>query len=484
MSKGLDVCRRFPRTAKNTMKNSLGALCLSGVALAGSAIAASAQTTPVPLVFSTADGGSGSTRLTGLPTTATSDATLALDFFGDLDFSGETLAVSLDGVLVGTLGGIRQCSPTRPPANTSITIPQATLAPLVTDGQVVVSYQATASVNNFCSALLGAPAGTSFGASGSLTYTGSTPGAGGAGNQASNSIARFLEGRARALVQNQPDVVRFVDGRAAGSFGGDVTRNAGAVDLQTGAVGPFWVALQGSWTDSSFGDQSYFLGSFGAHTYLGSNTIIGAMVQFDHADRSETGIADTSGNGWLAGPYFASQLGSQPLFMDGRLLYGQTSNEITPSGAPTDDFDGDRWLAMLGLEGRVQANGLTIFPGLDVSYVEDGQDAFVDSTATSVPSQSVEQTEVALNLDFETPIPTDKGAMVLTWGVAGIWSNTDGSGPSASIVQFDNGWRGRFDLGYRFENGKGWKSDANAFVDGLGEGYESFGLSAVVSYTF
>ncbi len=80
------------------------------------------------------------------------------------------------------------------------------------------------------------------------------------------SIARFLQGRARALVQNQPDVVRFIDGRTAGHFNADVTQNAGEVDLESGAIGPFWVAAQGSWTDSSLGDQSYVLGSFGGHT--------------------------------------------------------------------------------------------------------------------------------------------------------------------------------------------------------------------------
>ncbi len=41
---------------------------------------------------------------------------------------------------------------------------------------------------------------------------------------------------------------------------------------------------------------------------------------------------------------------------------------------------------MLGLEGKVERNNLTIFPGVDVSYVKDSQDVYVDSTATLVPS--------------------------------------------------------------------------------------------------
>ncbi len=65
--------------------------------------------------------------------------------------------------------------------------------------------------------------------------------------------------------------------------------------------------------------------------------------------------------------------------------------------------------------------------------------------------QSVEQTEVALSLDFETPLPISYGDMILTWGASGIWSDTDGTGPSASVVPFDDGWRGRLDLGFRFE---------------------------------
>jgi hypothetical protein len=286
------------------------------------------------------------------------------------------------------------------------------------------------------------------------------------------------------LVQNQPDVVRFVDGRTAGNFNAQVTRGNGNLDFLTGANGPFWASLQGSWSDDTAGDQSYVLGSFGGHTHIGSNAIVGAMLQIDYAERSEAGVADTEGTGWLVGPYFAAQLGNHPLYLDGRLLYGTTDNAITPSGAAKDKFDGERWLATLGLEGKIQANNLTIFPGIDVSYVKDGQDAYVDSTSALIAAQNVEQTEVAFGLDFETPMSGTAGDMVLTWGASGIWSETNGSGPSAAIVQFDDGWRGRLDLGFRYEGSVGLRSDANAFVDGLGNGEESYGLSFTVGFTF
>ena len=459
------------------VRNRFSTLCVAGAFIAGSTIAAAAQTTPIPQVSSTVTGGTASTTLTGLPTTTSTDATLSLTIVGDLNSPPfEYLDIFLDGVMVAFHLNPNQCGT----ATQVINVPQAVLAPLIADGQIVVSYQAGTGTNP----LGGGCAGDAFRVGGSLTYTGPGGGGGGTGTPASDSLARFLQDRARALVQNQPDVVRFVDGRTAGHFNADVSQNAGEVDLQSGSIGPFWVAAQGSWTDSSLGDQSYVLGSFGGHTYVGSNTIVGGMVQLDFSERSEAGTANTKGKGWLVGPYFASQLGSHPLYMDGRLLYGKTDNEITPFGAPTDDFDGERWLAMLGVEGKVERNNLTIFPGVDVSYVKDSQDAYVDSTATLVPSQSVDQTEVALSLDFETPLPIGYGDMMLTWGASGIWSDTDGSGPSASVVQFDDGWRGRLDLGYRFENGEGLKSEANAFVDGLGDSYESFGVSASVSFNF
>ena len=480
---------------KRRIQKRLRSLFVSAAFIAGSAVATAAQTTPVPLVSSTVAGGSGSTTLTGLPTTSTTDATFSFDFFGDLGGgAGETLAVRLDGVLVGTVDVIsantpgQDCSPANVPpatvANTSIIVPQATLLPLISDGQIVVSYQATAGVNNTCPPLLGAPNGSSFGVSGSLTYTGPVVVVPPAAGAASASVSRFLGSRARSLVQNQPDVVRFVDGRTAGNFNAQVTRGNGNLDFLTGANGPFWASLQGSWSDDTAGDQSYVLGSFGGHTHIGSNAIVGAMLQIDYAERSETGVADTEGTGWLVGPYFAAQLGNHPLYLDGRLLYGTTDNAITPSGAAKDKFDGERWLATLGLEGKIQANNLAIFPGIDISYVKDGQDAYVDSTSALIAAQNVEQTEVAFGLDFETPMSGTAGDMVLTWGASGIWSETNGSGPSAAIVQFDDGWRGRLDLGFRYEGSVGLRSDANAFVDGLGNGEESYGLSFTVGFTF
>ena len=448
---------------------------------------ATAQTTNIPLAFSTTDrNGTASVTITGLPRTATGDATINLNVFGDLNGNParENLVISIDGVVVDTVTRIRQCNRTNPIANRAIVVPQATLAPLIADGELVVSYRGGNRVDNICPSLLGAPNRTSFGAVGTITYASAGILGGEGATSAGASVARFLENRARALVQNQPDVVRFVDGRTAGQFNAEVTQGIGDLQFSSGFRGPFWVALQASWTDGDFGEQTYVLGSIGAHKRLAGNTVVGAMLQFDFSKREENGIADTEGTGWLFGPYFASQLGQYPLYFDGRLLYGQTDNEVTATGAPREEFDGERWLVMIGLEGAIETQTLTIFPGIDINYVSDKQNSFVDSTATFNSSQTVEQTEVALGLDFEMPLTGHWDKVVLTWGGSAIWSETDGSGPSASIVQFDDDWRGRIDLGYRFNNGNGLTSDANLFVDGIGSNQDSIGLSAIVSLVF
>jgi len=301
--------------------------------------------------------------LTVLPTTTSGDASISLDIFGDVDggiLGLEMLAISLDGVLLVDFqgGGPTSCVSS---ATTVITVPQATLAPLITDGTLVVGYDGTDGVNAICDgSSVGVPASppVSYVVSGSITYAGGTL----PGGATSGSVALFLENRARSLVQNQPDVLRFVDGRSGGHINAEVTQGKSQFSLSTAAKGPFWADLSGSTTTIGASEQSYYLGSVGGHIQLGGNAVVGAMLQYDKAEESASGGDSISGTGWLAGPYFAAQMSDYPLFVDGRLLYGKTDNEVTPSGSPTDSFGGERWLAMLGLEGKVPMENVTMFP--------------------------------------------------------------------------------------------------------------------------
>ena len=440
---------------------------------------ASAQTA-IPTSTSTADGGSSSVTVTGLPTNATGDASLVLNFIGDLGVTNEFVTVTIDGTNVGTFrttgnGHGGDCIA----ATQTISIPVATLAPLVSDGQINVGYQATPTVNNFCSATGGTGGNISYQVSGTITYAATTTVAA-AATPASAMTERFLANRARSLVQNQPDIVRFVDGRTFGSLNADVSQGNGTFDLQGLVAGPLWGAVRGSFTDSDAGDQTYVLGAIGGHTRIGENAVVGAMLQFDFSDESLNDGSEIDGTGWLVGPYFAAQLGTHQLFADGRLLFGQTDNTITPAGVASSDFDGERILATLALEGRIQRGDLALFPGIDLSYVRDEQDEYIDASSTTVAAQTIEQTEAALGMDFESPLAGTNH--MLTGGAAAIYSDTDNDG--ASVLGFDDEWRGRIDLGYRFDYNERLTAHAETFIDGIGSDTDTYGLALRVDVSF
>ncbi len=418
-----------------------------------------------------------------MPTEINGDATLDLSLFGDFDYVGgggivaETLTVFLDGVNVGVVGPTGdQCNNA---VNQSLIVDQATLAPLIADGQLDITFQGSSEVTSgLCGSYNGSPSGVSFVVSGTITYDGV------AGTAAEEQIASFMENRARALVQNQPDVAHFVNGRAGGRFNVDVTQGAGSIDFASAARGPVWATLTGSATEFEEGnDQSYFLGAAGAHLSFGENTVVGAMVQLDRAEQDFANGDKAEGKGWLVGPYFASQISEHPLFLDGRLLYGQTDNEFTPDGDATDSFDGERLLATLNLQGRVEMEHFTMFPSISASHVRDTQDAYTDSNSVDIDSQSIEQTEVALGVDFDKPMLSHD--LVLVGGLSGIWSETAGDAASSAVIGNHNGWRGRVDAGVNYSNGAGLNAGMSAFVDGLGEDdLKTVGLSVTIDYQF
>ncbi|MBW6416905.1 Ig-like domain-containing protein [Celeribacter sp. PS-C1] len=302
----------------------------------------------------------------------------------------------------------------------------------------------------------------------------------------SEAIANFLQARARSLIQNQPDVSRFVTGQNGGNASVSVSRGGGEFALSSRGNGPLWMAVSGSWSDSDTEEMSYGLASLGYHMELSSGTIIGAMVQYDMAEQEDTQGTKVEGTGWLVGPYFASQIGDHPFFVDGRLLFGETDNDITLSSGQTGSFTGDRMLASLGAQGRVEMDkGWTLIPNLTLSHVSDSQNAYV-SDGTAIPEQKVTLTELAAGLDFEVPILVPQGDLMLDFGISGIYSHTKGSGAASAYILEEEGHRGRVDVGLSYDKGNGLRTSGAAFVDGLGGDTDvsSYGLSFEVAFTF
>lgn len=286
------------------------------------------------------------------------------------------------------------------------------------------------------------------------------------------AIAGFMLGRANNLASNQPGLTRFLQGSGCGNFNASATEGSGSIN---GCVsqGNAWAEITGAWS----GDDSYVLGSFGAHGFVNPNLLVGGMLQFDNAEDSTN---NAFGTGWMIGPYFVAQVPEQPLLFEGRLLYGQTDNDISPLGTYTDRFETERWLAHLRATGEYQVQNTTLMPLLDFTYTDDTQRAYTDSLGNTIPGQTVSLIQVTAGLDFSQPLPVQAGTLELTGGLSGIYSSTDGA---AAAPEFEN-WRGRAHLGLNYDTGTGVTMNVGAFYDGIGTDYKSYGTRAGFDWRF
>ncbi len=289
-----------------------------------------------------------------------------------------------------------------------------------------------------------------------------------AASATSAAVNQFLQTRANALLSSQPDLAGFLRGGGAGQFAAEVSREGGMVNFDSGYDAPIWARLNAGWSTNLGAESQYIFGVVGGHSKLSENFLIGGMVQFDISSEVN-GLATTKGSGWLIGPYFAAKLASQPLYFEGSLLYGQTSNTISPLGTYSDAFTTERWLATLGVSGEVRRGNMVWLPYLDAKYTSDAQAAYIDGLGNSVAAQTIGLAQVVAGLDVELAL---NAATTLNGGVSGLWSYSSGSVMAPGYA----GGRARVNFGvaHRF-------SDCNAlalsgFYDGIGAvDFESYG---------
>jgi outer membrane autotransporter protein len=275
------------------------------------------------------------------------------------------------------------------------------------------------------------------------------------------AISSFMLGRANQLASNQPRLIRFLRGEGCQSFAARGNDAGGSLEGCV-AQGNIWSEVTAAWGNGS----SYALGTIGAHQFLNQNLIVGGMVQFDRATDDST---NASGTGWMVGPYFAAKLPDQPLYFEGRLLYGQTDNRISPLGTYTDSFKTERWLAQLRAEGEIEHNAVIWIPLLDLTHTEDRSRGYTDSLGNAIGSQSVALTQATAGLDFRLPLQSDSGSLELIGGASAIYSATTGA-----RAEFENG-RGRVHMGVNWNSGRGAALRMGTFYDGIGTGYRSVG---------
>ena len=208
------------------------------------------------------------------------------------------------------------------------------------------------------------------------------------------------------------------------------------------------------------------------------------MLQIDLTDHDLDGKSGSiDSTGWLVGPYFAARHGTWPLYFEGRLLYGQSDNDIRYNDSGLGEkmrmgsFDTTRMLAQLRLEGEIALSdgdeGPRLTPYADTHWFEDRAAAFTDSIGTRISGQTVSIRQLELGSNVEVPIAMSHGAMTFTGGLGVVYSNTEGDYiPSVSRS------RGRGEIGFSYGLDDNVRIDFESFYDGIGtSGYEGYGLS-------
>ena len=311
-------------------------------------------------------------------------------------------------------------------------------------------------------------------------------------------VGQFIATRATTLLGQQPDLIHFLkqDGLTQDS-GGSFTFQAtdGRLSLDGGFIHDgTWGEVTGARTNSESTDTKSVLGSFGIHRKYSETFLTGLMLQFDRADHElpqQTGTID--GTGWLVGPYFVARHGSQPLYFEGRLLYGYSDNDIRfmdrHLGARTGSFDSTRVLAQIRVEGEIAVPGWDhgddggaevpqLIPYADLRWLEDRAEAFTTVSATTgfrvpVPGQTVNISQLELGSNMVVPVAVPTGSMILTGGLGLVFSNTEGN----HIKSVARG-RGRGEIGFSYGLDENVQIDFESFYDGIGSsGYEGYGLS-------
>jgi hypothetical protein len=305
--------------------------------------------------------------------------------------------------------------------------------------------------------------------------------------QTQELIAGYMQNRASQTIAAQPDLIGFLSGASTGSFNADVTQSNGTFDFATSGDQPVWATLQGSWSEFGTTESSYFFGAVGAHTNISPDALVGIMFQFDRLTQTD-GATSVEGDGYLVGPYFVAKLPNQPLFVEGRLLTGQTENQVSVvgvGGTATETFDTQRTFASIKVAGQLNYGELALTPSLTATHLRDEQDAFENTQGNTVAAQGIEVNSVAAGLNFAQAVSLSNGELMLTGGISGIWSSSEGTEFASSAAPTTDGQRARITLGASHTLPNGVVLSAGTFYDGIGlNDYESYGLDLGIQMQF
>lgn len=452
-----------------------------------------------------------------------SDIVLALTIQADFS-GGGSFAVTIDGVPVGSINSANNCVV----ENFSFTIPQATLASQVTDGNLAITLTPSGFPDPANCLPLGGPFATlaggsfSFAFQGSLTYTvpsnppdPTPPNPPDRTTQIERTTKNFVNRRADQITGGDPDLSSrlsaiskpvhqpsFKDtGMKLGGTNGSIQFSTSLRDIAAAQLAKresmsgagrshgsrmslgqglpgtvvsshFDVWVEGKWikTDNGTADSKLGMLYVGTDYRLNKSMIVGLLGQIDWADEADTTVtANLDGRGWMIGPYIAAQLHSNILF-DGRIAWGQSNNDFSV-GTSTGRFDTDRWLIKGQFTGDFRRGRWLVSPQVAAVYFAEDLKATTDNMGNAIGKQTVKLGRVTFGPEISTEIPAGIGGTISPFfAVKGIWDyqKDDTVSAASGFVINDNNFRGRVEAGATLQSSGGIAVSAEEFYDGLG----------------
>lgn len=317
----------------------------------------------------------------------------------------------------------------------------------------------------------------------------------------SATIKEFIEQRARQIVSNQTDLTgrlrnREPSGERAGNALGYATEDSSKMSLsaslneieawqanKNGDPAPaprdldVWIDAKYTHAKTSVFDSNFALLNLGTDYLIDQGFLVGGIVQLDWGGLdSKVSGASSDGIGWMAGPYFVANP-VQKIYLDGRILLGQSYNQVNPLGKFSDGFTTNRGLASLKISGNFSAANFTIEPAVEIVYFAEEQQSFVNSQNVTIPGQSTSLgtlifgPRLAYDIDLE-----NGGALSPSAKLEGLW---EFSRPISITI---DPLRARPTLGLDYAGPMGALVGLSGFYDSIGiSGFEAYGAKLSVS---
>ncbi|NDW53878.1 HYR domain-containing protein [Aliiroseovarius sp. PrR006] len=323
-------------------------------------------------------------------------------------------------------------------------------------------------------------------------------------------IQNFMDNRGRQIMGNRPGQDRRiarVDGNASPNrvslFGNDVTRGSSLVgvdvtrdrvDLSFASTSAsedplsarsdwdVWAELSFTRYETSFSEGRFGVLHVGADYRIGQNAILGFGAQVDSVKEDVLGsTATTKGVGWMVGPYYTAQI-DEGLYFDASLSYGRASNEVSPLGTFSDEFDSERWLGSISLFGSINQGNLNIQPNVSINYFEETSEAYVDSLAIPIAARTTRLGDIELGSRFTWSDPMGDFSNYLEF--EGVYTFEAGD-QIASTSTVQSGVRGRIGFGGMVMVSDQGTIEYGVRYDGIGDSdYEALSLNIGYSRQF